>query len=109
MKRFVALLLAAMLLLCVFTACNKEDAASTTEETIDRESLANAQLERETYVVGIVMAHCGLSEDQINVMSLNSDLEAKTIDFFFLHGDIEYMYTVNYETGEILNFTSNTP
>ena len=108
MKRFLALILAAMLL-CVFTACNNNDPAVTTQETVDRESLANVQLERESYVIGIVMAHCGLSEDQIDVMSLNCNEEAKTIDFFFLHGEIEYVYTVNYETGDILSYSSNNP
>lgn len=105
MKRIFALILAAMLL-CVLTACNKEPAA-TTQETVDRESLANVQLEREAYVIGIVMAHCGLSEDQINVLSLNHYEDTQTVDFFFLHGEIEYMYTVNYETGEIVSYSSN--
>ena len=108
MKRFFALLLAALMLLGLLTACGKEK-PGTTEATVDRESLANAQLERESYVVDVVMAHCGLNEEQINVLSLNTYEETKTVDFFFLHGEIEYMYSVNYETGEILSYSSHTP
>lgn len=107
MKRFWILLLAALMLLSLLVACGKKDTATpTTEETIDRASLANVQIEREAYVIDIVMTHCSLSKEDINVLSLNHDEEAKLTDFFFLHGEIEYMYTVNYETGEIISYSS---
>lgn len=110
MKRFWILLLAALMLLSLLVACKKDsntDVATTTLDTVNRESLANVQIEREAYVIEIVMAHCSLSKDDINVLSLNHNEETKLTDFFFLHGEIEYMYTVNYETGEIISYTSN--
>ena len=111
MKRIAALLLVLLMMLSLLAACKKDEpnAAATTEETIDRVAIANAQLAREAYVIDIVMAHCGLDESMINVLSLNHYEETKTTDFFFLHGEIEYMYTVNYETGEILSYSSNVP
>ena len=111
MKRFVALLLVALMMLSLLAACKKDEqpaaVATTTEETIDRAAIDNERMGYERYVIDIVMQHSGLAEEDINVLSLNQDVENKTIDFFFLYNDIEYIYTVNYETGEILSFENS--